>query len=195
MKFTETYRFLPLMAGAAVMLAGGQASAQTVTVDADVEVSNTLTLTIVDDLDFGKIAAVDNDATKVASLALDPVTGLGAPATTGAPAQIAIIDSTNAKNALITVEDGANGATININITNVIDPANAGKTFTLTLFESAYNAGASTARTAATPWAETFSSAFAAGVNTLKIGASIKTNDVVYADGNYDGGFDVTFSY
>ena len=123
--------------------------------------------------------------------------GIGAPATTGAPAQIAIIDSTNAKQALVTVEDGADGATININITNVIDPSNAGKTFLLDpqLFETAYNAGAATARTAGTSFTAQFDSAFAAGVNTLKVGATLKTTDVVYADGNYDGGFDVTFSY
>ena len=184
------------MAGAAVMFTAHDGHAQTVIVDADVDVQNTLTLTVQKTLNFGKIAAVDNDATKVATLDLDPVTGtLGAPATTGAPALIAIIDPTNVSRALIDIEDGANGAPINITINNVINPTLAAKSFVLDLWETAYNAGASTSRTAATTFTHAFDTAFNAGVNTLKIGASIKTTDVVYSDGNYDGGFDVTFSY
>jgi hypothetical protein len=196
MNFSSKYKYLTMMAGAAVVFSAHDVQAQTVTVDADVDVQNTLTLTVQKTLNFGKIAAVDNDATKVASLDLDPVTGtLGAPATTGAPALIAIIDPTNVSRALIDIEDGANGAPINITINNVINPALAAKAFTLTLWETAYNAGASTSRTAGTTFTHAFDTAFAAGVNSLKIGASIQTTDVVYGDGNYDGGFDVTFSY
>ena len=184
------------MAGAAMMLSAHDSLAQTVIVDTDVDVQNTLTLTVQKTLNFGKIIAVDNDGTKVATLDLDPVTGvLGAPATTGTPALIAIVDATNVSRGLIDVEDGANGAPINITINNVVNPALAAKTFTLDLWETAYNGGPSTSRTAGTTFTNTFDSAFGGGVNTLKIGATIKTTDVVYGDGNYDGGFDVTFSY
>jgi hypothetical protein len=96
---------------------------------------------------------------------------------------------------LIDVEDGANGAPINITINNVVSPVLATKTFDLDLWETAYNAGASTSRTAGTTFTNAFDTTFNGGVNTLKIGASLKTTDVVYGDGNYDGGFDVTFSY
>jgi hypothetical protein len=196
MKFSSKYKYLTMMAGAAVMFTAHDGHAQTVTVDADVDVQNTLTLTVQKTLNFGKIAAADNDATKVASLDIDPVTGaLGAPATTGAPALIAIVDPTNVSRGLIDVEDGANGAPINITINNVVNPALAAKTFTLDLWETAYNAGASTSSTAGVTFTNAFDTAFNGGVNTLKIGASIKTTDVVYGDGNYDGGFDVTFSY
>ena len=196
MNFSSKYKYLTMMAGAAVMFTAHDGHAQTVIVDADVDVQNTLTLTVQKTLNFGKIAAADNNATKVASLDIDPVTGvLGAPATTGAPALIAIVDATNVSRGLIDVEDGANGAPINITINNVVDPALAAKTFTLDLWETAYNAGASTSRTAGTTFTNTFDATFNGGVNTLKIGATIKTNDVVYGDGNYDGGFDVTFSY
>jgi hypothetical protein len=196
MKFSSKYKYLTMMAGAAVVFSAHDVQAQTVTVDADVDVQNTLTLTVQKTLNFGKIAAADNDATKVASLDIDPVTGvLGAPATTGAPALIAIVDATNVSRGLIDVEDGANGAPINITINNVVNPALAAKTFALDLWETAFNAGASTSRTAGATFTNAFDATFNGGVNTLKIGASIKTTDVVYGDGNYDGGFDVTFSY
>ena len=197
MNFSGKYRYLTMMAGAAVMLTTAHdAQAQTVTVDTDVDVQNTLTLTVQKTLNFGKIVAVDNDATKVASVELDPVTGaLGAPATTGTPALIAILDPTNVSRGLIDVEDGANGAPINITINNVVSPVLATKTFTLDLWETAYNAGAATSRTAGTTFTHAFDTTFNGGVNTLKVGATLKTTDVVYGDGNYDGGFDVTFSY
>ena len=196
MNISSKYVYLSMMAGAAMLFSATDSRAQTVTVDADVDVQNTLTLTVQKTLNFGKIVAVDNDATKVASLDLDPVTGtLGAPATTGTPALIAILDPTNVSRGLIDVEDGANGAPINITINNVVNPVLATKTFALDLWETAYNAGPSTSRTAGTTFTNAFDTAFNGGVNTLKIGASIKTTDVVYGDGNYDGGFDVTFSY
>jgi hypothetical protein len=196
MNFSVKYKYMTLMAGAAMMLSAHDSLAQTVTVDTDVDVQNTLTLTVQKTLNFGKIIAVDNDATKVASVELDPVLGtLAAPATTGTPAVIAIVDTTNVSRALIDVEDGANGAPINITISNVVSPVLATKTFDLDLWETAYNAGASTSRTAGTTFTNAFDTTFNAGVNTLKIGATLKTTDVVYGDGNYDGGFDVTFSY
>ena len=81
--------------------------------------SNTLTLTTVDDLNFGTIVAV-GDASESATLAIAPDGTVGTPATTGTPAYIAIVDSTAAQPAQITIEDGAPGATINVTINNPI---------------------------------------------------------------------------
>jgi hypothetical protein len=197
MKFTGQYRHLAMMAGAAAAVLSTEAVAQTVTVDMDVQVQNALTLTVVDNMDFGVIAAIDNNNAKVATIELDALTGLGAP-TNDSPAVIFVVDNTNASQALIEIEDGANNATINVDIpaASINLPTLAGNTFALTGWETAYNnAGAPSARTPGTPWTETFLAGFGGGTNTLKIGVTIKTTDVVYGDGNYDGGFQVTFSY
>jgi hypothetical protein len=196
MKFTGQYTLLALMAGAAVVLSAGEASAQNVTVDAVVEVQNTLTLTVVDDLNFGKIAAI-SDAAKTASLALNSDTGAATITTTGAPATIATIDATNRKVGQITIEDGANGATINITIGAVANPTNGVVTFTLSDFSTSFNGGADTAQVVATPFAETFTSAFNGGANTLDIGAKITTNvaGTPYPDATYTGSFNVTVTY
>lgn len=199
MKTSKALNYLYMGASATALLLScySSANAQTVTVDADVTVQNTLTLTVVDNLDFGTIVAIADTATgKVADMPIDASTDtLGPATTTGAPAYMAIVDSTNAQGAQITVEDGADGANINVTINNVINPTFGGASFTLTNWESSYNGGATGARTAATPFVVVFSSAFALGVNTLDIGASLRTGSVAYTDGAYDGGFDVVFSY
>ncbi len=197
MKFTGKYKHLALMAGMAPLaFYSGGAQAQTVTVDTDVVVQNSFTLTVVDNLDFGKIIAI-SDAVKIATQDIDADTGASAFGTTGAPAVMAAIDLTNAQPAQITVEDFADGATINITIQGVVNPVFGGKAFTLGPFNSSFNGGARAERTATTPFTAVVSNAFNAGVNTLDIGAKLNTDTAValYSDGAYDGGFDVVFSY
>lgn len=196
MKFTGQYKLLALMAGAAIALSANEASAQTVTVDATVIVQNTLTLTVVDDLHFGKIAAI-SDAAKTASLLLNSDTGAATTATTGAPAVIATIDATLRKVAQVTVEDGADGASLQITIGAVADPTNGIVSFTLDTFTTSWNGAADTAAVIATPFARTFTNAFNGGVNTLDIGAKITTNvaGTPYPDATYTGSFNVTVTY
>lgn len=185
----------PLLAAVALTalaFAPSMAQAQTEPVTATVTVLNALTLTEVDPLNFGVVAAI-SDGTAVATLAIDAITGVLTPTTTGTPAVFAVIDNANASRAQITVEDGALGASLNFTINNVVNPIFAGNAFTLTGWETAWNAGAVTARTAGTP----FQYVFAAGVNTLDIGAEIRTQTAValYTDGVYAGSFDVVASY
>ena len=184
------------MAGAAGMFSANEASAQTVTVDATVIVQNTVTLTVVDDLHFGKIAAI-SDAAKTASLAINSDTGAATITTTGTPATIATIDASLRKVGQVTVEDAADGASLQITIGAVANPTNGVIDFTLDTFTTSWNSGADTAAVIATPFARTFTNAFNAGVNTLDIGAKITTNvaGTPYPDATYLGSFNVTVTY
>ena len=173
----------------------GYALAQTAAVTATVSVLNSLTLATAQQLNFGQIVAV-GDTGQTASATVDTA-GVLSVATTGGTAVTAIIDNAAAQNAQITIADGANGATINVDIQAVVNPTDGTDTFTLAGFMTSYNGAAAVARTAGTPWTETFDSAFGGGTNTLDLGATITTADpsAVYGDGTYNGGFNVVFSY
>lgn len=172
------------------------ANAQTANMTIGVQVQNTMTLTRDKQMDFGKIIAIP-DTTDTASIALDPVTGvLGVPTTTGTPAYIAVIDNTTQKEGQITVTQAADGATINLNIQNVVNPFNAALNFTIGSWRTSWNAGAAVARTPGTPWTQIYADNAGAG-SVLDVGATLTTaltatpyNDVAYA-----GAYDVVFSY
>jgi len=176
----------------ALAFAPSMAQAQTEPVTATVEVLNAMTITEVDPLDFGIVAAI-SDAAQTANLAIDAATGTLAATSTGAPAVFAVIDNTTATRAQITVEDAAPGASLVIEINNVVNPIFGGNAFLLTDWETNWDGGAVTARTAATP----FNYTYLAPIGTLNIGASVETQTAVatYADGIYVGSFDVVFSY
>lgn len=196
----NTFKFLAVAAIAytALTFASGNAQAQTESVTATVAVQNTLTITEVDPLDFGTVVAI-SDATDVATLTIDATTDALLTSTTGAPAVFAVVDNTTASAAQITVEDAAEAATINITINNVTNPISGASTFILRPagWETSWNGGATTARTAGTPFGYVYSTAFGGGTNTLDIGATLDTNTAVatYTDGTYSGSFDVVFSY
>lgn len=193
MKTTKAL-YVAALALAAFSAYSTSAQAQTENVVASVAVQNTLTITEVDPLNFGVVAAVTG-ATQTATLTINPTTGVMTAANT-APAIFSVIDNTNASPAQITVEDAADGATINITIDNVVNPTFGGASFTLGTWQTSWNGGAAAARTAATPWTQTFSAAFGGGVNTLDIGATITSvAATTYGDGTYNGNFDVIFSY
>jgi hypothetical protein len=192
--FKPTTKILAV-AVAALAITTGSVQAQTQAVTADVTVLNTLTLAAASDLNWGTIAAV-GDTGNVAVVAIGTDGVLAAPVNGGA-AVIAIVDNALATAGQITVADGADGATINVDIQNVVDPTDGTDVFTLDTFFTSYNGGADTARTAGTPFTATYDSAFGGGTNTLDIGASLTTIDpsTAYGDGAYTGGFDVVFSY
>jgi hypothetical protein len=192
--FKPTTKILAV-AVAALAITTGSVQAQTQAVTADVTVLNTLTLAAASDLNWGTIAAV-GDTGNVAVVAIGTDGVLAAPVN-GGSAVIAIVDNTLATAGQITVADGADGATINVDIQNVVDPTDGTDTFTLDTFFTSYNGGADTARTAGTPFTVSYDGAFGGGTNTLDIGASITTIDpsTAYGDGAYAGGFDVVFSY
>ncbi len=196
MKFSGQYQLLGMMAGAAIAFQASEALAQTVTVDVDVDVLNSITLTKVNDLHFGQIAAVA-DAAKTASLALAVPSGAASITTTGTPAYIATIDATNRKIAQLTIEDAADGATLQVTIGGVADPTNGAVAFTLSDWVYSRNGGISATATAGTPFGFVYSNAYNGGVNTLEIAGKITTNvaGTAYTDGNYDGAFTVTVSY
>ncbi len=172
----------------------GIATAQTEPITATVVVQNALTITEVDPLDFGTVAAI-SDATDVATISIDAITGALATSTTGAPAVFAVIDNATASRAQITIEDGAAGANINYTINNVVNPIFGGNAFFLTGWETAYNAGPVTAQAVNVSFSYPFSASGA--TDTLNIGAEIRTQTTVatYADGTYLGSFDVVASY
>lgn len=185
---------LAAVAFTALAFAPSMAQAQTEPVTATVQVQNTLTLLEVDPLDFGTVAAIAHTA-NTAELSIDAATGALA-VLNNAPAVFAVIDNTTASRAQVTVDDAADGASLNFVINNVTNPIFGGRAFTLTNWETSWNGGAVTARTVSTPFSYTFSSIFG-GPNELNIGASIITTAApgVYTDGTYLGSFDVVASY
>ena len=195
-KMYQIFTVLPVLVLTLGILAPQSALAQTESVNATVVVQNALTITEVDPLDFGTVAAI-SDGTDIATLAIDANTGALAATTTGAPAVFAVVDNTTASRAQITVEDAADGATLNFTINNVVNPIFGGNAFLLTGWETSWNGGGTTAQVAGTPFQYVFSNAYNAGVNELNIGAEIRTQITVptYADGTYSGSFDVVASY
>ena len=174
----------------------GAAQAQTEPITATVVVQNTLTITEVDPLDFGTVAAI-SDAVDTATITVDAATAAIATSTTGAPAVFAMVDNTNVSRAQITVEDGADGAVLNFTINNITNPIFGGNAFTLNGWETSWNGGAVTAQAAGVPFNYTFAAAYNTGINELNIGAALVTQTSVatYADGTYNGSFDVVASY
>ena len=172
------------------------AKAQTANMTADVTVLNTLTLATPAQLNFGTIAAV-RDAALTATVTVDTA-GAISTATGGGTAVTAVVDGAAVSAGQVTIADGADGATINIVINNVVDPVNGAESFVLDQFNTSYNGNAAVARTIATPFAETFDGAFGGGTNTLDIGATLTTTlgaGTAYTDGAYAGTYDVVFSY
>lgn len=198
MKVQQNVRYA--VGALAVMAAAGlvsQANAQTETVPIAVTVQNTLTLTQVDDMDFGTLVAV-GAAGNTASVALSTAGALGVPTTSGGGAYIAVVDTTNVTAAALTVEDGAAGANINVDIpiAGIVEPTFGGSTLDLGTWRYSWNGGASAAITPGTPVVVVFDAAFAAGVNTIDVGATLSTQaGVTYGDGAYVGSFDIDFSY
>lgn len=176
-----------------------EAKAQTETVDVSVTVSNLLTLTVVDNINFGTIVAFKDTAGPATATLRVLTTGLlAAPTTTGAPAVIAVLDNSLVTRGRILVEDGAETAVLNVNIPalSVVNPVSGGLTFTLGGFRTSWNGAAATDRTAGTPWTQIYADNAGAG-STLDIGATITTvaGGAQYTDGTYSGSFDVVFAY
>lgn len=197
MKSTHKNTILAAAVLAAMAFIPTSAKAQTtVNVPVNVTVLNAITMTLVDPLSYGTIAAIA-DATETASYTLAPTTAAATLASTGAPATIAVIDNATVSDALLEITDGADGATINYEIDNVVNPLFGGRAFTLANFTTSYNGGAPTLQVVGTPFGHIFANAFGGGTNTLAIGARITTTAAagLYADGNYVGSFDVIASY
>lgn len=175
---------------------GNDAKAQTANMTATATVQNTLTLATPAQLNFGTIAAV-RDAAQTASVTVSPA-GVESVATTGGTAITAIVDNAAVTQGQVTVADGADGATLNIVINNVVDPINGAESFVLDGFTTSYNGGAPAAQVIATPFTATFDAAVGPNLNTLDIGATITTTlgaGTAYTDGVYNGTYDVVFSY
>lgn len=187
---------IAITATCAAMGMATNAQAQTANMTVDVEVQNSMTITPDNQLNFGTIIAIP-DAAQTASVTISPTLGtLGTPSTTGAPAYIAVIDNTAQSEAQITVTDAAPGATINIDIQNVVPPTNGSVAFQLGTWMSSWNAAGALARTPGISWTQTYIDNAGAG-SVLDLGATLTTNaaGTPYTDGAYAGTFDVVFSY
>jgi len=174
----------------------GNVQAQTSNMTATATVENVLTLTTPSQLNFGTVVAL-SDTTDTASVTIDTA-GSVTVAKTGTAAHTVIVDDSAATAAQITLADGADGAVINITIDNVVDPLNGTTVFNLDDFSTSWNGAAADTQIIGTTFTETFSNAFNAGVNTLDIGATITTTTAAagpYADGTYNGTYDVIISY
>jgi hypothetical protein len=199
MKRLKNVRYaIAVIAACAAMGIATDAKAQTENVNVSLTVSNLLTITEVSPINFGTLAAFkDTVGANVATIAISPAGVLGAPSN-AAPAVIAVIDNTTATQAELTVEDGADSASINIEIDNVVPPTN-GTAFALTAWMSSWNGAAATARTPATPWSQVFDADFnGVGLgSTLELGVTLNTvaGGAQYVDNIYTGNFDVIFSY
>ena len=197
MQISSRTKYMALALGAVVIFSQtDSAQAQTVNMTVGAEVLNTLTISEVASLHFGDIIAVSS-ATHNATATVNTA-GTLAVGTSGATATAGIVDNALASAAQLTVEDGGDGATVNITIDNVTNPTLGPSTFTTSVWNFNYNSGA-TIVNPATPGTSdpvTFSTAFGGGVNTLNIGATITAaGATVFADGTYSGDFDVIFSY
>ncbi len=200
MKGIKKSKYVLLVSCAVAMTAfGGHANAQTANMTATATVLNTMTIATPAQLNFGTIAAVRDTGTGDTATVTVDTAGAGSVATTGGTAVTAIVDGAAVLAGQITIADSAAGATININIDNVVDPLNGGESFVLDQFTTSYNGAASVPQVINTPWTETFDAAFGAGINTLDVGATITTTPdaggAAYSDGVYAGTYDVTFSY
>ena len=174
----------------------GTSQAQTASMTADVSVQNTLTLATPSQLNFGVIAAI-RDAANTATVTIDTA-GAATVASGGGTAATAIVDGALVSGGQVTVADGADGATLNITINNVVDPVNGTESFGLDSFTTSWNSGADQAQVIGAGFTETFDAAFNAGVNSLDIGATITTSlgaGTAYTDGAYAGTYDVVLSY
>lgn len=196
MKRLQNVRYtIAAVAAVAALGFSTQAHAQTASMDATVVVSNLLTLVEDSQLNFGTIVAFkDTVGANVATIVMNPDGTLGAP-TNNSPAVIAVLDNALATEAQITVTDGAEGASLNLEIDNVVAPIN-GTAFTLTNWRTSWNGAAATARTAGTPWVQVYADNAGAG-SVLQIGATLGTvaGGAQYVDNTYTGSFDVIFSY
>ncbi len=191
-------KYIPIVAisVAALTTSIQGAQAQTANMTADVTVQNTLTLATPSQLNFGTIAAI-RDVALTATVTVDTA-GAGTVASGGGTAATAIVDGAAVSAGQITVADGADGATLNIVINNVVNPVNGVDSFALDGFTTSWNNGADTAQVIATSFTETFDAAFGGGTNTMDIGATITTSlgaGTAYVDGAYAGTYDVVFSY
>ena len=183
----------------ALMSAPYTAQAQTENVDIDVIVSNQLTVVATQQLDFGIFAMVSDtgqEATVTVSTA-----GAASAATDGGTAGAAVIDDTDAQQAIITVAGGANGVAFNLEIDNAVNPFQGAVVITLDDFVVMFNAVADNDFVIGTAEALTFDSSFGSGTNTVQIGATLTSvtpqlATPAYPDGLYDNGtYDVIFSY
>lgn len=199
MKNLKNVRYaIAILAACAGMTIATDAKAQTENINISLTVSNLLNITEVTPLNFGTLAAFkDTVGANVATIALSPAGVLGAPVN-NSPAVIAVIDGSTATQAELTVTDGADNASINIEIDNVVAPTN-GTAFALTAWMTSWNGAAATARTPGTPWTQVFDADFlGAGLgSSLEIGATLNTvaGGAQYVDNTYTGNFDVIFSY
>lgn len=194
MKRLKNVRYaIAIVAACAAMGVATDAKAQTENVNVSLQVSNLLTITEVSPLNFGILAAF-KDGVNVATIAMSPAGVLGAPVN-NSPAVFAVIDNTAATAAELTVQDGADNASINIEIDNVVAPINV-TAFALTDWMSSWNGAAATARTPGTPWSQVYLDNAGAG-SVLEIGATLNTvaGGAQYVDNTYTGNFDVIFSY
>ncbi len=195
-KSTITKHILGIACVLAITALPNISDAQTANMTATAEVQNTLTLATPSQLNFGTVAAIA-DTTETATITVDTA-GTITTGTTGAPAASAIVDNTAVANGQVTVADGADGATLNITIDNVINPTNGVENFVLDDFETSWNGDTAETQVIGTAFTEVFTSAFGGGTNTLDIGATITTTTVAagaYSDGTYSGSYDVIFSY
>lgn len=197
MKRLKNVRYaIAIVAACAAMGVATDAKAQTENVNVSLQVSNLLTITEVSPLNFGILAAFkDTGGVNVATIAMSPAGVLGAPVN-NSPAVFAVIDNTAATAAELTVQDGADNASINIEIDNVVAPVNV-TAFALTAWMSSWNGAAATARTPGIPWSQVYLDNAGAG-SVLEIGATLNTvagGGVQYVDNTYTGNFDVIFSY
>lgn len=190
-------KFLLLSACAiAVMTFGNDAKAQTANMTATATVQNTMTLATPAQLNFGTIAAV-RDAALTATVTVDTA-GAASVATGGGTAITALVNTAAVSAGQVTVADAADGATINININNVVDPVNGPESFVLDQFTTSWNGAGAALQVINTPFSETFVAATGPNLNTLDIGATITTTlgaGTSYSDGVYNGTYDVVFSY
>lgn len=192
----KSTKILSMACAVAVGAYATTANAQTANMTATATVLNTLTLATPAQLNFGTIVAV-SDTVQTATATVDTAGAISV-ATTGAPAVTAVVDNTAVAVGQVTVANGADGATLNININNVVDPVNGPESFVLDSFNTSWNGGGAALQVINTPFTETFSAAFGGGINTLDIGATITTTTAAaapYTDGVYAGTYDVVFSY
>lgn len=191
------YSALAISAVAALSMAG-PAQAQTENIVITTTVSNLLTVAPTSQLNFGTIALVSH-ASDTGTITVSTAGAASAAATGSAGA--AIVDNTGVAQGIITVEDGADGTAINVEIDNVANPNNgSGQNIVLDDFVVSWNDEPDNPFVIGVSEPLTFDSSFGGGTNTLEIGATLTSvtpalSPPAYPNGAYNGSYDVIFSY
>lgn len=162
-------------------------------------IQNTVTVAVTQDMDFGTVVAIPgptpsapNTNTSVFTLS----TNNSVTPTANGAAAAAVIDSSTAQAAEVTITGAADGAPLTVNIANIIGPNNSGEAFTLGSFVQRINGAASQTAVVSDTFTFNYDDNGGAG-SVILLGATLNSaSQASFTQTTpYTGSFDVVVSY